>query len=264
MISTKNLISTLLFLSLFFATFIAVGCSEKKGGNNATAFKESFNNGACLDVKQMELMFQIPLAQTPISVLTTNFEVIKSESPAINALMAYKVFGVHETLGRDIGLTAPVAEQVGCEAVHFRVAGGPLIEFKISESSLDHLKLSLVENSSIEPLPDIRRAALDKTPQVLSYDFQLLSPNKIAMKATYKTINPVCNTSQTFHYQVEKIIEWKTDRAQMTENLKTDFVNRYVATLENPPAMSLEGPLTVDQVKQLASLNIRPELKLCP
>lgn len=255
----------LLALISFFSIF-TIACSEDRTHNKGEnlVVREGFNNGSCFDVKQLELMFRGPLARYHTQTVTTGFEVVRSESPRVDSLMAYKVFGVQQTNGLNLGITPAVISQTGCEFVSFRSSGGPTLQFKVSKSSIDHLTLA-IEKDEASSLPEVRRDALYLTPQAIAYDFTLLERNRLQVITTYKTANPICNTDQTFTYRVTKIVEWQNTPERFSDTVTVDrgYLTRYRSAVQSSLDVGPTDQLSISQIRSLAAAPARPDLQYC-
>lgn len=253
------------FFACFFFIF-SLSCSKSSNQKSAKYenLKESFDNGTCLDAKQIEIMFQYFLAETPTRLITTNLSVQKSESQKTSSLMIYKSFGIQEQKGNQLGLVPTAFAQEACSKVTFQRPDGHTFLFKITESSLNSLSLSLDE-SSMENIEDIRKSAFKSLPQPLAYSFERLGSNKMQIKTTYRTVDPVCNSTETYIFQVTRLLEWKTqaDGFSTLIPINPSYLEQYLNTLESPPQIEIAESLGLETIQNLEKSPMKKDLLTC-
>lgn len=216
----------------------------------------------CLNVEKIMAHLQNSRFQFPAAIMTTDHRSMNEISISKDQYISYSNFYYKSGIPSELNLMS-VAAQTECKAIQLYTASREILNFKITESSDQHIKFVLIDQFA-QSLSGPKKRGLFKRLQPFEYDVIYQSDKSLKIIEKYKTFDPLCLTKNSLSFETTKIISWARVASELPDSYDIDlsFLNKVKSAIING-AGEMQSVLSVTEIKSLMQSPIREELKLC-
>jgi hypothetical protein len=221
--------------------------------------------GECMSLALLVERLSDPKFDYPSALMVTDFHILDETVASGNAkFLAYSSFYYRVAPAKDL-VPFTKAYQSDCKTLKLTMASGQLLSYNILESSDRHLKLQLTSDFGDE-VPIYQRDALFKRYQPYEISIQINSESEIIVSKKIKSFDPFCRKKKkAYDTNTTEVFSWKKDHSELPEHYQIEkgYLELVLSGLKTPPEITAEKLVSIDTVKDVMSMPVLDEIKLC-